>query len=385
MKNPRLIFFTVLLVSLVVALATCGGKATPTPQLTEGGETSASAPEPTRTTESTDSPPPTDSSETATVPIDESPELDPGELIVASELNSYRSAMTIQAEGIDNGEEIQGTIEFLIEYTRDPLAQHIVISSTGFDASQETPSTDMYQVEDTTYMKFGEEWFSMPAAGEDPLNDAGIITPDDMLGDTCGWKQQSDTSYNDIEVHHWRLQMADLEACVTAEQLAEMGEIADASGNLYVAVDGGYLAHMDLVFEGQDLALGVGSAEDRVEEGRIAFTFEMTDVNEPFTIQVPEEALATNDMPEDIPIPDGSENVTNIFGMIAFLSASSPQEATDFYRAEMPGYGWTQTSDDEFGGTYMLEYSKGNRTASLMISTDPDSSKTSVLIAIEGE
>jgi hypothetical protein len=293
--------------------------------------------------------------------------------------------MTIYAEGIDNDQEIQGTIEFLVEYTRDPLAQHIAISSKGFEDSEEAVGTEIYVLKDTTYMKFGEEWFSMPADGNGSLDDAGLLAPDDMLGNTCGWKQQGDTEHNGIAVHHWTLNQADLAECMTAEQQAQMGEISDASGNLYVAVEGNYISHLDLVFEGHGLAMGVGSAEDRVEEGRVEFTFEMTDIDQPFTIQVPEEALASNAMPEDIPIPDDAEQLNNMFGMITFLSASTPQQVADHYKAEMSEYGWTQVSADEFGGTFMLEYAKGTRSASLIISTDQDTNKTSVLITVEGE
>jgi hypothetical protein len=142
---------------------------------------------------------------------------------------------------------------------------------------------------------------------------------------------------------------------------------------------------MDLTFEGQDLALGVGSAEDRVEEGLVKFTFEMTDVNQPFTIQVPDEALTSNAMPEDIPVPEDAEQLSNLFGMITFLSASTPRQVADLYETRMSDYGWTQTSVAEYGGTLVLEYAKGGRTASLMIGTDQETNQTSVLITIEGE
>ena len=129
----------------------------------------------------------------------------------------------------------------------------------------------------------------------------------------------------------------------------------------------------------------MGSAEDRVEEGRVEFTFEMTDVNQPFAIQVPEEALATDAMPEDIPIPDDAEEVNNMFGMVTFLSPHTPQQVVERFRAQMTELGWMEVSVDEFGGAFMLEYSKLERTASLMISIDQDSNRTSVLITVEGD
>jgi hypothetical protein len=306
-------------------------------------------------------------------------------LAQATNLGSYRSTTTIYAEGIDNGQAIQGSIEFLIEYTRDPLAQHIVISSQGFEGSEEPIRTEMYILEDTTYMNYGEGWLGTLGDGDDPTGDAGLVTSADLLSGTCGWKREGTLEHNGVTVHHWTLAHSDLAACITAEDRAEMGGITDASGDLYVTLDSNHIVHLDLAFEGQGLALGVGSAEDRVEEGLIRFTFEMTDMDQPFTIQVPEAALASNTMPQDIPIPEDAEEFNNLFGMITYLSAATPQEVADHYRSEMAGYGWSEVSADEFVGTFMLEYTKGTRTASVVISIDPDTARTSVLITLEGD
>jgi len=41
--------------------------------------------------------------------------------------------------------------------------------------------------------------------------------------------------------------------------------------------------------------------------------------------------------------------MTNAFGMITYTSAKTPKEVHDFYQAEMPNNGWTETSDDALG------------------------------------
>jgi hypothetical protein len=392
MMNSRWLLWLSLLLMVALGAAACGGPSAATPDreaasapTVEPSPVSTDAFAPTSSPKPTNSPEPTSSPEPEREPTQEKMELDTASLAPASNLSSYRSSMTIQVEGIDNNKEVRGTVEFLVEYTRDPLAQHIAISSQGFEDDAEAIRTELYRVGDTSYMQFGEEWLAMSAAGEDPLDGAGILAPNDMLEDTCGWKQQTGTEYNGMQVHHWTLETGDLAECMTADRFAQMGEITDASGNLYVAADGNYIAHMDLVFEGRELAMGVGSAEDRVEEGRVEFTFEMTDVNQPFAIQIPEEAQATSAMPEDVPIPDDAEDVNNMFGMVTFLSPSTPQQVVEQFRAEMPEHGWTEVSVDEFGGTFVLEYSKEQSTASLMISVDQDTNKTSVFITVEGD
>ena len=377
MRNPRwLLGLSVLLLAL--SLAACGGPAEPTsvPDSLDTTSQPEASPAPTETLSPSGSP---------ESPGGETDELDIAGLAQATNLGSYRSTTTIYAEGIDNGQAIQGSIEFLIEYTRDPLAQHIVISSQGFEGSEEPIRTEMYILEDTTYMNFGEGWLGTLGDGDDPTGDAGLVTSADLLSGTCGWKREGTLEHNGVTVHHWTLAHSDLAACITAEDRAEMGGITDASGDLYVTLDSNHIVHLDLAFEGQGLALGVGSAEDRVEEGLIRFTFEMTDMDQPFTIQVPEAALASNTMPQDIPIPEDAEEFNNLFGMITYLSAATPQEVADHYRSEMSGYGWSEVSADEFVGTFMLEYTKGTRTASVVISIDPDTARTSVLITLEGD
>lgn len=387
MKYRQRLIGLSLLVVLALVLVGCAGssKVTTSPEELDSISQEETALSSADTSSPTGSPGSAGSSEHKGQQAGAEENLDITSLAPTSDLGSYRSTTTVHAEGIDNGQAIQGTIEFTVEFTRDPLAQHTVISSEGFEDSDEALDTEIFVLEDTTYMKLGEEWFSTPADSGKPLDDAGFVTSASMLGDTCGWKQQEDLEYNGIAVHNWTLSHSDFTECITPEELAEMGEIHNASGNLYVAVDSNHVVYLDLAFEGQGLAMGVGSAEDRVEDGRVEFGFEMTDMNQPFTIQVPEEALASSAMPEDIPIPDGAEQLTNMFGMITFLSASTPEEVADHFRAEMMSHGWSQVSADQYGGTFILEFAKGTRTASLMISTDPDANKTSVLITAEGQ
>jgi hypothetical protein len=173
-----------------------------------------------------------------------------------------------------------------------------------------------------------------------------------------------------------------MEECMTPDDPLAMGQLTAAGGDIYVAEDGDYVVQMDLFFEGENLDLGIEATDEPVGQGRMEIHFKMTDVNQPFTIELPEGAVASSTTPEDIPIPADAEEVNNMFGMISFTSASTPQEIADYYQAEMPNNGWTEVSSEELGGMFMLEYTKDGRTASLMVNTD-ESGKTSVLITVE--
>jgi hypothetical protein len=301
------------------------------------------------------------------------------------DLSSYRSRMRLSTAGTGAEGETGGAIEFLLEYTREPLAQHIVISGEGFDQTGDVGTMEMYQVEDTAYINLGDQWMSMPAT-ESVLGEAGMIDPEDMLDNTCGWRDAGTSEYSGIGARYWTLSEDDLKACMQGEEFTDMGEITDASGELYVAEEGNYIVYMELTLEGSNLIMGTGSGEEAVDQGRIDFTYEMTDVNVPITIELPAEASGSGQLPEDIPVPDGAEEVSFMFGMITFNSASTPAEVADFYQAQMPLNGWSESSVSEVSGMYMLEYTKDGRTASLIINEgDSDTGGSSVMITVAEE
>jgi hypothetical protein len=244
---------------------------------------------------------------------------------------------------------------------------------------------EMYQVEDTAYINLGDQWMSMPAT-ESILGEAGMIDPEDMLDNTCGWQDAGRSEYNGIPARYWTLSDDDLRACMQGEEFSDIGEITNASGELYVADEGNYIVYMELTLEGSNLVMGTGTGEEALDQGRIDFTYEMTDVNVPITIEPPAEASSSSQLPEDIPVPEDAEEVSFTFGMISFNSASSPAEVADYYQAQMPLNGWSESSVSEVSGMYMLEYTKDGRTASLIVNEgDSETGGSSVMITIQEE
>ncbi len=379
MKKAKWILVWILLASLALGLAACGGEA----ETAEMAGAPQAEPATATPLPPTATPLPTDTPEPTATP-EEAGALDLGEIEAPSDLSSYRASMGISISGTDEGEAVDGHLSFLIEYTREPPAMRIVMSAEGIEDTEGMGSIEMYQVEDMAYLNFGEQWLSVPAT-EDLLSEIGFFEPEDILQDTCGWNKEGDTEYNGIRVHHWTASKEDMEACMTAEELADIGQITSASGDVYIAVEGNYVVHMNMVFEGQNLEAGLGTEDQLLDEGRMELTFDLTDVNQPFVIELPEEAVAAGSLPEDIPIPDDAQEVANAFGMITFSSPSTPAEVADFYQAQMPQAGWSEVSVDDLSGMFMMEYSKDGRTASLVISADEDTGMTSVLITIQEE
>ena len=221
---------------------------------------------------------------------------------------------------------------------------------------------EMYLIEDTMYMKMEDQWLSLPATEEDLDSDA-FITPDAMLDDLCGWKKEGRDEIDGVKVEHWTFTKDDIDECMTGAELADMGELSQAAGDLYIAEDDNYVVLMEMSFEGEDLDMDLGETDEGVKTVRMEIHYETTDVNEPFTIEVPAEAMESSSLPDDIPVPDGTTGVNNMFGMINYTSELGPEEVFAFYQEEMPNNGWTEVSADAMSGLWMLEFTKDGRTA----------------------
>jgi len=394
MKYTKWLLLLVLLASMVLGLAACGGDTEPTsPPAVEPTKVSQAeptdeptleptqAPEPTTAPTDTPLPEPTDTPE---VEEEEEEEFDLSSLSSTADLSSYKSTMQITMVTDENGQEEEQTIEVSIEYTSEPKAQHITMSGAVTEPGAEGGTIEMYLIEDTMYMKMEDQWLSLPATEED-LDPDAFITPDTMLDDLCGWKKEGREEINGVKVEHWTFTKDDLDECMAFEELTGLGELTNADGDLYIAVDENYVVLMELSYEGEDLDMDLGETDEGVKVVRMEIHYETTDVNEPFTIEAPAEAMESSSLPDDIPVPDGTTGVTNMFGMISFTSETAPEEVYAFYQEEMPNNGWTEVSADAMSGLWMLEYTKDGRTANIMISED-DSGNASVMVTVaEGE
>jgi hypothetical protein len=384
MKQMKWLLLIVLLASLALGLAACGGDTEPTsPPAEEPTQASSvqptdepaqeptAAPEPTTAPADTALPEPTETTE-----VEE--EFDLSALSSTEELSSYRSTMWITTVTDTNGEEEEQTIEVSIEYTSEPRAQHISMSGGAVGAEGE--AIEMYLVEDKMYMKMGTDWLSMPATEEDMDTDA-MLTPDDLLSDLCGWKKEGREEINGIQTQHWSFSKDDFDKCAGTDAFLAIGELTDAGGDLYVAEDENYIVLMEVFYEGENLDLGLGEAEEGTTAHRVEVHYEMSDVNDAFTIEVPAEALESGALPEDIPFPEDAVDVNQMFGMITFTSAQAPDAIFEFYKAEMPNNGWTENSAEAMTGLWMMEYAMDGRTASIMIS-EGDEGTASVMITV---
>jgi hypothetical protein len=374
---------TIVLIVIGLALAACGGgEAEPsseevaTPTLAgQASDQSAAAP-----TEEPVAPPaggeetPTAEPEAATpAPTEEDlnlPDLTGG----LAGLNSYRSTFNMRFVGKDaEGNAVEGTWETEEDFTREPRAQRIFITTSGSAAGMtgQPGSFEIITIGDMNYMisqdADGTTSCVSVSSGEESEMTQGLFTPD-MMGGVSGAKYAGRETVNGISTKHYTWK----------ENSLPVFGFTSASGDVWVATDGDYVVRYVAEASGSGTLFGASE-----EEGTISFEYNLTDVNGPLTIEAPAdcETPAT-----DIPImPDAQDKAT--FGeMLSYSSPTAFADVVEFYKTEMVANGWQASGEPmEMEDFASLSFTKDGRTAQVMITFDADSNLTSVVVTTGSE
>jgi len=361
-RNRKWLLVAALLAVLALAAVACGGNAaTNTP------------------------PPPTATAVPTVAPTEESVAFSAVEK--PTELNSFRSEVELTWQGtFTDSTEATGTLAIAAEFVREPQAEHLTINGNvpglgGANLPADKPA-EIYLVGGNLYTNILGSWMQLPAdAGGLDVENLAFSVSEEMLKQLKDAKYEGKETYNGVQTRHYSFDQSNLNLA----DLPVGAKIDKANGNVYVALEGNYLVHMDMEISGINVAVPTGAETRPMEAGTVKMTADVLDVNQPITIQVPAEALAGTESAQDIPLPPDAEQVSTLSGMTAFQSASTPQQVAEFYKAEMPKNGWTQTQDEPSGDVYTLAFAKESRTASFVITADSTSGKTSVVITMSGQ
>ena len=152
--------------------------------------------------------------------------------------------------------------------------------------------------------------------------------------------------------------------------------VVRAEGEVCVAVDGDYVVEMVV-----DADFRYTDPEEVFDDGNIRMTLDISDVNQPITIDLPADAEAQAGGREDIPmLPDADvEFATAEF--ITYKTTSSVEDPAGFNQDAMPANGWTpEESTKIMAETAILTDNKGAEAASIIIGADEIG--TNVMVSI---
>ena len=262
-------------------------------------------------------------------------------------LDSYRSHFSMAFEGTSDGEAESWVYEVDMETVRDPFAQRIRIQGEAAGDGLES-----VQVGDMQYVVLGDGQCISSSAAEDDATDMEVFEPDDVVGGLDNARRvRPDERVNGVLCQHYEFD----------ESNVSWGAFTRATGEMWVAAEGGYVVKYTLEADGQDPLTGG-------DEGHLEWVYEVRDVNQPITIEAP----AGCDVEQsDFPVMADAADMTMMGGMVMYTSGSSFEDVLAFYKEQMPAEGWSDTGDSFVSSdTAMLGYTKEGRTANITLTTE---------------
>ncbi|MDH4136864.1 MAG: hypothetical protein OEW09_09170, partial [Anaerolineae bacterium] len=295
MKSVKIFVLVVTVLALATLACSIGGgggqpsdkgAATPASGGGVGGEIGTS---PTKET-ATSAPTPTKAAATS-APTSEENDLTLSTLTEGlATLKSYKSTFIVKFVGKDGqGQPVNGSLETREEFTQEPRAQRIAVTSMGFSEEQ-TDQSDMFEmitIGDTSYMvtqdQDGKRSCISMSSDESTKPQQGLFSPD-MLGGVSGAKYVKTETVNGIKAKHYAWKEGGL---------VGLG-FTSANGDVWAAVDGDYVVKYTAEATGKDMLFGSTS-----EEGTITVEYNLTEVNGSFQIEPPADCEAPS---TDIPV-----------------------------------------------------------------------------------
>ncbi len=362
--------FAILVLLVAVLISTSCASGTPAGSSPTEPPKATQTPQPTATTAPTNTPIPT-ATETPG-PEAAAPELSSISSNV-SQLNSYRMSMEFKVTGTDADDKATDqTMTFSQEVAKATNSVHFAIS--GFEGifgtgTAGTGSMEMYQLDKNTYLitTMGSQTTPtcMSFSGEEANFDKTAIDPGEMLNNiTPGALIARGELVNGVKTDHYKVEKAGV----------SFGNVTSESGEVWIAQDGGFAVR----FVGQ--AEGLFDLSTSIK-GQMTWTYDLKDVNQTFTIELPALCSDQQNALSDLPIPDNATKVSTLGKIITFGSPDKPDVVAKYFRDNLPGKGWKITEDTAMGDAlFMLTAEKEDQTLSFMIAADDQTKGTSVII-----
>ena len=308
------------------------------------------------------------------------------------DLASYRLVEVLALDGVDaGGVEVSQQVTTTIEYVQEPPGMHMSMTSDAEEMAEamalvglESDSIEFYMLEGSVYMWLFGGWMQMSFdaltmglgfgemdLGQGEMDFSSTYTMTQWLQDAT-YVGQEDVGGQ--ATHHYALN----EDSVDLAALPLGMEVETVTGDLYTAVEGDYIIHLDMTLEGSNLTTPNQAEEAVLADGSLTYQSRLSAINEPMTIELPAEVQASTNPPADIPVPEGAVQVAGatMFGasMFAFFTEAPPEEVAEFYAAEMPEFGWSEVEageEEPSEAMFSTKYEKGEQTITVEIDGDP--------------
>ena len=351
-----------LTILLALTLTACGGKGNDTPSAKE--TTAPVAQATVRSSAAQKQPAAEPTMEAEVVPTDEATEApaatpEDESLSLASRdtgldaLTSYRLTWHAEWKSTDQGKEDQGAWDWTEEYTSDPKAHHLSMSTPDSSDPTKTGAFEMWQIGDTSYMKSGEDAECMSFSTEGAENDIqkGTFSPS-MLGSIEDAKYVGRETINGIPTKHYKYNSKIRHA--HSPWRRQRRDLGRNRRRLRCQGHGNLEGRRRLFGRGSDTATGEGT-----------WTWELSDANQPFEIKPPEGCEGSQ---LDLPIMADATEKSRFGDMTTYKTAGKPADVATFYKDELAAAGWKPEGEPtEMGEMVILNFAKDDQKLSVMI------------------
>jgi len=265
-----------------------------------------------------------------------------------AELSSYQARLIISFEGSRDGQPQQWSTTYTMLTTGDPQARQLTIEST--DASSPAEPVFLAEMDGLEYERQGENACeAVEIRVGDSLGDR--FEPASFLSGVIGAEEAGSETVNGVTANHYTFDQSAL-----GEQ-----DLTESTGELWVASEGNYIVKYLLTRKGNADYFGEGI------EGTLTLDYQLTDPNQPVTIQLPE------DCPPglvDAPLLPDASNVEKVPGALRYNTSTSVEEAAAFYQQEIPSLGWMLEGAAEVTeSAALLTYKKSQQIMTIALTT----------------
>jgi hypothetical protein len=324
------------------------------------------------------------------VPEFEEVRIDSVSLWDMGEIQSYRGDFTMIFDGTSELGHVNGSIIMNVESTHDPPRQHTLIKMDGYDLDLgwgDFSKFEFYIIEGTVYFNYGDggDWITLTSDLEDLLADE-FVSPENFIDfPEKAMRKWQPEDVNGVNAWHYVLDETDFSN--------KYNQYDDVTGDVWIAVDGGYVVKVDVSMTGTFSPNKFG--DQPVDQGTIRYSYNLRDVNENFAIVLPGESASHENTPppedtplpedtpssdgqdeevvwarEDIPLPaDAKINYASGTNITAY-SQHPFDEVVEFFERQLPANGWAAQWENHGTKIYNGGFAKGGESLTLNLLPD---------------
>ncbi len=276
-----------------------------------------------------------------------------------SDLLSYKATLTMSFEGTREGSRQQWSKTYRMLVSTDPPARQLDVVKTG--DIEGTYPVFLAEVDGAAYERLEEN--ACTATVMDRENSLGErLELAGFLTGVHGAEQAGSETLNDVAVDHYTFD----------ERALGQLDVAQSTGEVWVASEGGYIVKYVLTTKGNADYFGEGI------EGTLTWDYELNDVNQPATIELPADCPAGM---VDAPLLPDASHILNMPSVLSFDTSTSLTEAAAYYQEQIPKLGWEPISEAVFSETAgMLNYQQGGQNMTVTITADAGVTTVNILL-----